>query len=282
MNLMVKPESLLNDLKKVIQSVHPKSLTLHTNVGMLGVIEGPFKKGWQLSEYERIIGMAFTGVCLRYPTFNYDFLRNGIYNVLSDPCKVGSLNEYIRKEHPESRTHTPVFNFCILGNHSYPLKTISENPFARNSIFSGFVENDSWIGFLGAGFNANTFIHYVEEEANIGYRYIKVFKGKVLVEGSERPVSLHYRVRPLQEGAVDYNWGRLEQELLRNGILKVFPVGLGKFLLVEGERLYEYWLDNLKKDEWYFLTDRSKTILSEISKRNGYPFSFDRMENPSV
>ena len=282
MNLTRTPESISKELDRVAQALTPKALTLHTNVGMLGVLEGPFTKEWQLSEYHRLIWQAFEGTSLLYPTFNYDFLKNGVYDVKNDICKVGSLNEHVRKTHLERRTHTPVFNFCILGNHPHPIQTISENPFSRESVFSNIAEGNSWIGFMGAGFDTNTFVHYVEEEMNIGYRYIKTFKGRVIAENTQRAVTFRYRVRPLQQGAVDYDWVRLERDLLNNGLMKVFSVGLGELKVVEGKELYDYWLANLKRDEWFLLTEESKMILRELSKRHRYPFTFEEMEAATI
>mgnify|MGYP002682225511 CR=1 FL=1 len=139
-----------------------------------------------------------------------------------------------------------------------------------------------FIGFMGAGFDTNTFVHYVEEEVNIGYRYIKTFKGKVIAGDTQRAVTFRYRVRPLQQGAVDYDWVRLERDLLHNGLMKVFSVGLGELKVVEGKGLYDYWLANLKRDEWFLLTEESKMILRELSKRHRYPFTFEEMEAATI
>jgi len=67
MNLTRTPESISKELDRIAQALTPKALTLHTNVGMLGVLEGPFTKEWQLSEYHRLIRQAFEGTSLLYP-----------------------------------------------------------------------------------------------------------------------------------------------------------------------------------------------------------------------
>jgi len=104
----------------------------------------------------------------------------------------------------------------------------------------------------------------------------------VIAENTQRAVTFRYRVRPLQQGAVDYDWVRLERDLLNNGLMKVFSVGLGELKVVEGKELYDYWLANLKRDEWFLLTEESKMILRELSKRHRYPFTFEEMEAATI
>lgn len=278
MGLSVSVSRVSMEMKSVAEEINPLSLVLHTNIGMIGALENILTKNEQLNSYADIIFRAFKDSTLLFPTFNYSFLKTGHYVVREDPCQVGALNEQIRKNFPDARSYTPVFNYCIRNNQAFSFQTIPSNVFGKDSIFRQMVSNRAWIGFLGSDFDANTFIHFVEEMAGIGYRYMKRFRGVVELPDKKIQTEIFYRVRPLYEGAVDYNWEKLEKDLFERGILRIFPIGLGKLLLFYAEDLLNHWMKEIGKDEWFLLTETSKEILKSLIRSHIYPFEWVEME----
>lgn len=263
------------NLIKAFSKIESSSISLHTD--MIG-LKFAQPRTPIVQQFENLLGMlteATNGRTLLFPTFNYDFLKTGIYNVEKDACQVGAFNEYVRKTHPELRTLTPTFNYCILNNKDFDFSAVN-NPFGMGSIFDQMLKNNSIIAFLGASFAANTFIHYVEEMANIGYRYKKVFTGKILNENKEKIVEFIYRVRPLTENSVIYNWDKIEKDLVKRNLLqKAANINLMYFCIKD---VFEFLMNKLYDDELYLLTPESQAKTKMLYSKYGKPLTYEVME----
>ena len=270
---------MIQDLRHAFDAFESNAVALHTDVAKIGIIDHIKSREQMLSDYLSVILETCEGRELLFPTFNYDFCQTGLYNVKSDPCQVGVLNEYVRQLHPNQRTLTPVFNFCVLNNRDFSLEPV-DNPFSAQSTFGELVEYRSVVIFFGADFSSNTFIHHVEEIMDIGYRYIKPFPGTINLDGDRRRIVVQYRVRPLVNGAVDYDWDRLYGDLVANGILHGFPLGNGCLLGYRADHLLEYWSAKLQEDEFYLLTPTSRHRTEQLFERYGRPLRYEVMEHP--
>lgn len=270
---------VLEELKEVCNNITGGSIVLHTDIGRVGILSVFKTKEDVLRDHYDVLVEAFEGQTLLFPTFNYDFCNEGHYDVQSSPCQVGALNEFVRATHSGDRTHTPVFNFTILQNSGYSLSSVL-NPFGKRSTFAEVVERDGEIGFYGSSFEANTFLHHVEEAAGIGYRYIKRFEGIVVDDGARADTKLLYRVRPLVEGAVVYDWRRLYDDLLNVGILHRKKVGRGWFTHFAASELLAYWKDRLAQDELFLLTPDAAEVTNHLYGRYGRPLHWKELEGP--
>lgn len=277
MNLTKSPDQLNEEIQKVFAMLDSNAVVMHTDLFRMRFVQRGIPLQQQLQNLFRLIAMASTGKTLLFPTFNYDFCRTHVYDPSSDPCQVGTFNEYVRQLFPEQRTLTPVFNFCIYNNRSFSLQP-AENPFSEASTFGELIKNDAAILFFGASFSANTFIHYVEERFGIGYRYIKLFPGVIHHDKTEQSILLRYRVRPLIETAVDYDWNKLLVHLINSGILHQTSTQTGGFLWFNARQLLKNWLEHLENDELYFLTDSSKQKIQELYSKYGKPLYIENME----
>ncbi len=279
MSFVVPRSQFVAELREPFALVAGRPVVLHTNTTALGIIDKPKPRKQLLGDYWSAVGEAAEGAPLAVPTFNYDFTRSRRYAVADDPCQVGVLNEFVRALHPDARTRTPVFNFCVPDNPGFGTAVVA-NPFGPQSLFAELVERDGYVGFLSAGFESNTFLHHVEERHGIGYRYIKEFAGEVVgPDGTAEPVTFQYRVRPMEPGAVDYEWPRLIADLRDRDILREFPVGRGTMLLYSAPALLEHWSEQLRRDEYFLLTPDSRKITEALAERHGYPLTFERLEN---
>lgn len=276
MGIVTYPK-IIQDLQTAFDSIESDSIVLHTDVGKIGIIDKIKSRKEMLSDYMTAILKTCENRALLFPTFNYDFCKNGVYSVKSDPCQVGVLNEHVRRCNPDNRTLTPIFNFCILNGQQYSLQPM-ENPFSASSTFGELVKYLSTVVFFGAEFQSNTFLHHVEEVANVGYRYIKNFPGVINTGNDQQYIVVKYRVRPLIEGSVVYDWPRLYSELVKNGILKRSPVGNGWLHNYRTDRLLDYWYSKLRKNEFYLLTSASKEQTLKLYKEYGKPLKYEVVE----
>ncbi len=266
-------------LKDIFDEYNVKSIVLHTDIRFLGILDNVKNIDELANSYLTILSDAMGEGTILFPTFNYDFPKTREYRILSDPCQVGALNEFTRKKFPFQRTKTPIFNFCILNNNNTFSFDISKNVFTKQSVFGQMVDNATWIAFFGASLDANTFVHHAEEMHNIGYRFTKIFRGNVIdTDNSVYPVDLEYRVRPLIEGAYDYDWRRMEEDLTKAGLLHTFNIGTGKMLMFRSDLVYEFWHKKIIENEHYFLTLGCQSFIKTLYQKYGYPFTYERME----
>jgi aminoglycoside N3'-acetyltransferase len=273
---VVSKKEVITQLAGSLSAVAGRPLLLHLDISKIGILDGLQERERMLSDYTDLISEAARPRTVLIPTFNYDFCQTGLFDVSNDECQVGTLNEHLRRS-GLPRTQTPVFSFCLMNNRAFGLFPV-QNPFGRHSTFQILCELDGWIGFLGAGFNANTFLHFVEEGLPISYRYIKVFRGVVKTPGQDRPVELHYRVRPPMAGAVDYDWDRLEGVLSERKILESHRVGRGRLRIFSCRRLSQFWHERLMDDELYFLSPHSRNTVQSLFAKHGRPLTFERVE----
>lgn len=131
---------------------------------------------------------------------------------------------------------------------------------------------------MGAGLEASTFIHHIEEVQNIGYRYIKPMPGQIVFGEIKKAIDFKFRVRPMVSGTVDYSWQRIKEDLLQQNLLEEKPLGLGKVLSYSAAKIKEYWCSRISEDEFYFLTEKSKAKIAELRRTKPYPFRLEDFE----
>ncbi|MGD8622757.1 MAG: AAC(3) family N-acetyltransferase, partial [Anaerolineales bacterium] len=275
--IVVPREKITNQLVEAFSEIQEDVVVFHTDLMRIGIIDEVKPREQLLSDYWSLMQEVAGDRCILFPTFNYRFCRDGVYDVGTAPAEVGVLNEYVRSLHPDLRSRTPVFNFCILNNVDFPLSAVA-NPFSIESTFGDLVKHAARIVFFGSGLHGNTFIHHVEELMDIGYRYIKPFPGEILdIDGSRQRITLQYRVRPL-EGGVSYDWSRLETNLVSEGILEKRPLGNGELMHYRADQLLDHWTEKLREDELYLLTPDSKGEVGVLFEKYGYPLTFENVE----
>lgn len=265
------------DLYKVFSEINSSEIAFHTDMIGLKFVQPRIMISQQFDNLLNLLLKASNERTLLFPTFNYDFLKTGLYNVESDVCQVGAFNEHIRKLFSKQRTKTPVFNYCIINNKNFDFE-IRDNPFSDNSIFDSMVKNKTTIGFLGADFSVNTFIHYSEEVAGIGYRYHKLFHGFVNTHESKTNLTFKYRVRPTLEKAVDYDWKKIETDLGNSGLLHKANSDVCKISYFRADKAHDFILNKIINDELYLLTPASKKIVLELYSKYGSPLLLDKIE----
>lgn len=281
MSILITKESLTQDLQNACGSFPNAPVVVHSDLFQIGATCPPKNRLQIGSDYEEALNAALNDRPLVIPTFNYDFCKNGIYNISTDPCQVGALGDYFRQKYPHCRTHTPIFNF-VIPNFSSFAKSTPKNVFGINSIFQQLHKANAIVMFLGADFPANTFIHYIEECQNIGYRYLKTFTGKMIGSSGSIPVVVEYRVRPLVPELIVYDWPKIKKEALQNNILKQSRVGHGHLLSYQTSDLFNDWSQKLSKDPFYLLTPASKENIQKLAQIKGYPFTFEMFEKGDI
>ena len=232
---------------------------VHTSLIPLGISSG-------IAEHLELLKAVFAGRETFLPAFNYDYYKSRWFNPYTDTCwEVGCLNEYVRSAQPGLRSDTPIYSVVSLFDNPKMDMGATETPLGKGSVFE-YVDRSKGIGaFWGAPFSSNTFLHYVEEIAQVGYRYPKRFD------------SVMHRVRPPGD-IVEIDWERIEDDLAANGLLVSVPLGRGMLWAFRADRVMDYWIVRLRDEESYFLTRESCERVAELALRVGYPFTLEGVE----
>lgn len=275
---LVKREQLLQDLKTAFKKIPKGPVLLHSDLSKVGFTYPPHEREKILQDYEDLLAASLGTRTLILPTFNYQFCKDGLYDRQNSPSQVGVLSDYYRKKYPDERTKTPIFNFVIKNRAEISLEA-AYDVFGQNSTFNSLKDLEGSVVFLGADFSSVTYLHHVEEQCSVGYRYLKAFKGELMDEGTNTSLEVIYRVRPLDPPhVVEYDWPRLIEDLLHLDILKVFDLGHGKLQWFDVKTLNEFWIAKLYLDEFYLLTQASKEAVKALVNTKGYPFQFSSFE----
>lgn len=224
------------------------------------------KDSFKLMEYE-LLKLGSRKIII--PTYNYDFIRNKVFNVKKDKSQVGSFTEYFRKKYNHNRTSIPVYSSCS----NFKIKHLDKKKknidlIGIDSDFNYLIKNNGNIINFEVEF-APTFIIFIERlnSEKIIYRYSKKIDGFLVNGNSKKKICANLFVRPRKLN-ITYDLKKIKKDLLNNEILKVKKKGVFNYDIYNSKKFFEFCNYKLNKDTLYFLDKKSKYEL----KKNGINF----------
>lgn len=159
------------------------------------------------------------------PTFSYSFTKGEAFNVRNTPSTVGLLTNHFRTMPGVLRSEDPNFSVAARGPLAREATALqSSDCFGADSFFAWLERQDAWLAGMGCAIDRFTFVHYLEQKANVEYRYFKTFSGVIEGDNSVRSQTVRYFVRDTQrQTALDLR--QLRALLLARGHLRVEPIG---------------------------------------------------------
>ena len=170
---------------------------LHGDASIIANFKNKDPINFFFDELRRYIGRNGT---ILVPSFTYSFCRKKIFDVQKTKSEVGLFSEIFRKKKNILRTKHPIFSFCISGKLSNFFKN-SDNKscFGPKSIFAKFHKKNGLIIVIGRNFeHGATFLHYIEENFKVEYRYKKIFTGRIFDNKKISHSKVTYFVRNLK------------------------------------------------------------------------------------
>jgi aminoglycoside N3'-acetyltransferase len=193
-----------------------------------------------------------------FPAFNYDFTTTKVFNPSEDKIQVGSINEQVMKISNSRRTLTPIFSFTGLGEILTPIKKRLYKPFSLDSEMGTLLQKNSYVIFLGAPISSFTFIHFIEEAKDIGYRYTKRMSGHIKIKNELYETALEWKVRPMKH-KLNYDWNKIIYELVSTGTLQHFE-GFGKYsYIMKLSNCYEVLGKKIEENPYYLLDSETRS-----------------------
>lgn len=210
---------------------------------------------------------------LIFPTFNYKFPTEKIFNIEKTPSEVGALTNHVLSTSQYLRTRTPVFSFATkIRDINYS----NYSPFSKDSVLDYLHRNNGTIVFYGSDIKSCTYLHFVESQYGPPlYRYDKSFVGKVVEGDTETGVEVSFHVRPAGLG-LDYDWEFLESLLLKNNSIK----RLSRYVfIVRAREISEIWGRQYSKSQTSFLSRDCRLAIEKKLDEVGHRFCIDNYES---
>lgn len=203
---------------------------------------------------------------LAVPTFTY---RNKNFELEKSKSESGDFSEYIRLLPDALRSIHPFHSVAAIGKHSKIIAdTVSKSSFSRDSVFGKMYDLDFKLCLLGTTLKDCSFFHYIEEHANVPYRFFKKITSTVTVKGSTRDFSIDYFAR-FREPFIKADLHTAGEKLLSKiDGQKVF-VGKGPVYLVSARKLFDTTYPILlSEDPTFLINKKDKWKVQEILNGN--------------
>jgi len=217
------------------------------------------------------------------PTFSYSFTKKENFNVNLTKSTLGILTERLRNRDKAIRSVHPLFSVAAVGKDArFFTKNLSLNSFGKNSVFERMWQRNTAIVLFGLSEFLFTFIHYVEENFGVPYRYYKRFKGQIINKNKKYDANYRYYVRDLEINPIT-DLSRLYREMKRKKLLKESKLGNGKIIVIHCRDVFTVAKKMLRKNIYSLIkkpVKRGKTI--NKLHFNKLPFHIGMQDSSSV
>ncbi len=217
-------------------------LFIHTSLSF-GQPNPQLKKKELLGELLNVIkALGVKTVCM--PTFTFSFCNGVDYDPANSSSRMGVLNEFFRKQEGVIRSNDPLMSVALYGEDKDLVTGVGHFSCGENCTFDKLRHRDN-VKFLFLGPRIGeclTYMHYLEWLYNVDYRYQRVFRGNVTVNGVTKPEEYALFVRYNGVTPNDYSFV-YEQRMYDKGLAFTTNCGDGTISVVgEKEASAEYRL----------------------------------------
>ncbi len=184
------------------------------------------------------------------PTFNWDFCKGKTFDIRKSPCQTGSIGKVALKRNDFKRTRHPIYSFAVWGRDKELLCEMdNKSSFGADSPFTYCRDNNTKNVFIDVECQHSfTFVHYVEEQAGISYRYLKDFTaGYIDEDGIESTRTYSMNVRDLDKD-IFITIYPFEEDFKRIGASRRYEVNGIPMKTVEIGKTYDIIYNDVKNN----------------------------------
>ena len=156
------------------------------------------------------------------PLYNFDFPKTEFFDIRNTPSQMGALTEIGRLDKNSVRTGHPIYSFSVTGHHAENFRNIDNySGYGADSPFAKIRELGGKIAVIGLkDSHSMTSYHFVEEQNQVDYRYLKEFSG-IYIDEEEHKEEKTYAlyVRKIEKG-VKTDVNRMMERLWKKDLYK--------------------------------------------------------------
>ena len=228
------------------------------------------------------------GGTILIPTYTFSFCKREIFDVQDTRTEGGPWStssgflEYFRNLPGVLRSADPIHSVAGLGPKASQLLTNLPNTcFGKDSVFDRLLLADGKICMLGVSLEEATFRHYVEELAQVPFRFKKLFTGYIRDGEGLKKTGWVYSVRIVADNG-DPDGKRLEQKAIDAGMCRVARLGRGEIRAIDCRDYLDLTMHELKEDSWFTATGPAgDPVALENERVGGKKFTVALPENAS-
>lgn len=248
------------DIVKALKDIGLKkgdNIFIHSNIGFFGRLENAKNPNDYYQTFKKaifeIIGENGT---LINPTFSYSFCNNQDFNPKTTEGVCGLFSELARKDSEAKRSKDANFSVSAIGaNAAYFTSDAPEYSFGKNSFWERFLNRNGV--FVNFNFDAgSTFIHYVERELKVPYRWDKAFSGNLILGAEKTKATFYHFVYDHQNPDDKPNFPAFHQKAIDLGYVNTMNLGKGALTVISASSTYDLIKKTIKTNP-YFLTRNS-------------------------
>ena len=241
----------------------------HSNIGFFGIpAEGNNRKIADRTVLEAFLEVLGDAGTLVVPTFSYSFCKGEVFDPDATPSACGAWSEYIRTRPDAHRSLEPIFSVAAIGRLAEQLTTdVSSECFGSGSFWERFLKEDGIICNLNV-WVISTFIHYVEKQLGVPYRYDKIFPGVFSVGGRERSGAAVFFCQDASNPDTRVATEVFDEVALTRKMAVKIPVGRGYVTAISARDVEALITETLVTSPFF---------LTEAGRKNRVP----RLEKPS-
>lgn len=194
---------------------------------------------------------------LIFPTYTFSFCNNQSYSKNVTQSKMGLLNEFARALNESVRSVDPLMSNVLIGKDLNLVLDIGKSSIGNKSTFDNIHKSNLETKFLFFGPKIGdcfTYMHYIEFDQNVPYRYIKEFTGEIINDMNRCIDTYELFVRydnvfP-NEGSYIY-----ENFLCENNFALSEELGNSFIKIIDKNIAYEQYLNFLRISPNFFIKD---------------------------
>lgn len=199
---------------------------------------------------------------LLFPTFNWGFCEGKNFDYKKTQSLCGTLSNIALKRDDFIRTKNPIYSFVVTGKDAELISNLEHKDcFSLNSPFGYLIDKKAKNLFIDLHYRARgfPFVHVIEQEVGVKYRYNKNFTGLYIDEGgkiTEQTFSMYVRDLSKNIGATLIS-EKFDNTLKKNNGIEISKIlnGCSEVQIISIKIAY----DLLKKD----LSNNGEYIFSE-------------------
>lgn len=226
----------------------------HANIGFFGRPDGVRTADELASLFcDRIFDCIGEEGTLVVPTFTYSFPRREIFDPVLSASRMGTFAEWIRRHPKAKRSLDPCYSVAALGGRADELtESAPENSFGPGCFFDRFMKAGGRI--FNLNFDAgSTFVHYVERELRVPYRFDKTFEGEIRLGDTTVQSRSTIWVRYLSDDALEAKFEPFDALARETGIFRTATLGRGRMGIMAARDCFDLVATALPHRP-YFLT----------------------------